>query len=131
VIVLDSAAAVDYLLRLEPDVTWVRELLAAHEGDIHAPHLIDVEVTSVIRRFVLKRGATAHDGLQRVRALRDLGIRRYPHSQLLERVWELRRTVAPPDACFVALAEALDAPLVTTDRHLARARGPRIPVLCP
>ena len=130
-IVLDSSAAVDFLLGLEPEAAWVAGHLAGHEGDVHAPHLIDVEVTAVIRRFVLERGLTAQSGLQRIRAMAKFDIRRYPHAQLVERVWELRRSVSPPDGFFVALAEALDVPLVTTDRRLARAHGPRIPILAP
>jgi predicted nucleic acid-binding protein len=131
VIVLDTAAAVDLLLGLEPEASWVRSHLAAHEGDIHAPHVIDVEVTRVIRRFVRARGLSAEDGLARVRAMSTFALRRYPHTQLVDRVWELRGSVASTDAFFVALAEALDAPLVTTDRRLARASGPRVLILAP
>ncbi len=130
-IVLDSSAAIDFLLGLEPEGSWVEHQLAAHEGDLHAPHLIDVEVTTVIRRYVHERALSGQSALQRLHAMSKLGIRRYPHVQLLDRVWELRKNIAAPDGFFVALAEALDAPLVTTDRHLARAHGPRIPILAP
>jgi predicted nucleic acid-binding protein len=131
VIVLDSSAAVDYLLGLEPEATWVADRLAGHEGDIHAPHLIDTEVMTVVRRFVREHALTAENGLERVRAMSAFPIRRYPHTELTERVWALRERVASNDGFFVALAEALDAPLVTTDRRLARVKGIRVPILAP
>ena len=130
-IVLDSSAGVDYLLRIEPEASWVEAQLDGARWKLHAPHLFDVEVVSAIRRLVLGGRLSLREGAARARLLAALSLRRYPHVQLLDRVWELNPTVTPSDACFVALAEALDVPLVTTDRRLARARGPRIPILAP
>jgi predicted nucleic acid-binding protein len=131
VIVLDSSAAVDYLLGREPEAEWVRQQLHDARWRIRVPHLFDVEVVGVLRRHVLAHELRAGDAHARVRLLAELPARRYPHVQLLGRAWELHPTVNTPDACFVALAEALNVPLVTTDRRLARARGPRIPILAP
>ena len=130
-IVLDSSAAVDYLLGREPEAAWVRQQLRDAHWRIRVPHVFDVEVVGVLRRYVLARELLAEDAHARVLLLAQLPARRYPHVQLLGRVWELYPTVRTPDACFVALAEALSIPLVTTDRRLARARGPRIPILAP
>ncbi len=130
-IVLDSSAAIDYLLGLEPQAAWVERRLDDAGWALHAPHVFDVEVVSGIRRLVLRQKVPAARGAERARLLVDLRLRRYPHVQLLDRVWELHPSVTPADACFVALAEALNVPLVTTDERLARVRGLRIPVLSP
>lgn len=90
---------------------------------VHAPHLLDVEVAQVVRRYAL----TGQVDQERCRmALDDLAefpLRRYPHDVLLPRVWELRNNLTAYDAVYVALAEALDAPLVTRDQRLASAAG--------
>jgi predicted nucleic acid-binding protein len=130
-IVLDSSAAIDYLLGLEPEAAWVEARLDDAGWRLHAPHVIDVEVVSGVRRLVLSRKISRARGAERTRLLAALPLRRYPHVQLLERVWELHPTVTPADACFVSLAEALDVPLVTTDSRLGRATGLRVPVLSP
>ena len=91
--------------------------------DLHAPHLLDVEVLSALRRFV------ANDRLdrQRAAAFRNLlvraDIRRHPHTPLVDLIWSLRHRVTAYDAAYLALATALDAPLVTTDRKLAKLPG--------
>ncbi len=130
-IVLDSSAAVDYLLGREPETEWVRQQLRDARWRIQVPHVFDVEVVGVLRRHVLARELRADDAEARIRLLAQLPARRYPHVRLLRRAWELHPTVSTPDACFVALAEALNVPLVTTDRRLARARGARIPIIAP
>ena len=130
-IVLDSSAAIDYLLGLEPEAAWVENRIDEARWRLHAPHVFDVEVVSGVRRLVLSRKIARARGAERTKLLADLPLRRYPHVQLLDRVWELHPTVTPADACFVALAEALDIPLVTTDRRLGRAAGLRIPILSP
>ncbi len=124
-IVVDASAAVDYLTPCEPQASWVTDLLLRHEGDLHAPHLLDLEVASAVRRRVSAGVLAASVGGAIVSDLADLGLRRYPHVALLERIWELRRSITPYDAAYIALAEALDCPLVTTDRSLGRARGHR------
>ena len=126
-IVLDSSAAVDYLAGYEPQATWVAAQLTGQEA--HAPHLLDVEVVGALRRRVLS------SQLARARAdlaLSDLlGLRlvRYPHTPFLRRAWSLRTNLTVADGVFVALAEALDAPLVTTDGRIAAAAGIRAEIL--
>src|SRR4051794_33800722 len=90
-------------------------------GDVHAPGLLDIEATHTFRGLL--RGAridlaTAERGLAE---LGELGVRRHPDARLLWRAWELRDVCTTHDAVYVALAEALDATLVTRDEPLARA----------
>ncbi|MDR2565276.1 MAG: type II toxin-antitoxin system VapC family toxin [Bifidobacteriaceae bacterium] len=95
-----------------------------------APHVIDVEVLGVVRRD-RKRGLLDQTAADQIAAdLRDWPGERFDHRPLLERAWELRDTLRIPDAMYVALAEALDAPLLTLDARLAAAPGPRCPIEC-
>lgn len=114
----------DYLLAIGEFERIAARLAAAGET-LHAPHLLDLEVGQALRRL-LRRGALsdarAMDALTDMSAL---GVRRYPHTRLLGRIWELRANVSVFDAAYVALAEALDAPLITADQALARAPGHR------
>ncbi|MDQ3964183.1 MAG: type II toxin-antitoxin system VapC family toxin [Actinomycetota bacterium] len=98
------------------------------EPDLHAPHLVDLEVMSVLRRLHAageiesRRAALALDDLA------DLTLVRYPHWPLAPRIWELRPNLSPYDASYVALAESLRCALVTGDRRIARATGIRCEV---
>ena len=99
--------------------------------DLAAPQLLPVEVTSVLRRAVLAGDLTADVG-----SLGHATFSRFPvalvaYEPLAERVWELRTSVTAYDAWYVALAEALDAPLATVDVRLSRSTGPRCPFLTP
>lgn len=97
---------------------------ARHSGEtVAAPDLVDLEVGSVIRR--LHRAGSLDDRRagQAIADLQDLPLHRAPHLPLLARCWELRDSLTPYDASYVALAEALDAQLITGDRRFARAAG--------
>lgn len=110
-----------------PGSEAIRRILT-HDADHAAPHLVDAEVAAVIQ--VHHRNGTL-DGTSARQALADLGAwpgERYAHRPLLERAWELRDNLRLYDALYVALAEALDATLLTLDRRLARAPGLRCPV---
>ena len=130
-IVLDTSAAVHYLFGTKGRALWVEEQCDAARWNLHAPHLIDVEVLSVLRKAVFRRELSP----RRARALLDilvgLPLKRYPHLQLLDRAWSLRSHVSSPDAFFVALAEALDVPLVTTDLRLSRTHGLHATIIAP
>lgn len=121
-IVLDSSALVDFLTANEPKASWVDRRISA-EDVLAAPHLIDVEIVGALRRLVATSVLDAGTADQVVLDLAGFDLERYPHVDLLERVWQLRHHVRASDATFVALAEALDVPLVTTDARLGRARG--------
>lgn len=120
-IVVDTSAVLAVLTGRPRDEDLVRRL--ADDADLHAPHLIDVEVVHALRRLV-SSGDLTQDRAADVRSdFADLSIVRYPHSPLADRMWELRHALSAYDAAFVALAEALGIPLVTCDLRLARAAG--------
>jgi predicted nucleic acid-binding protein len=128
VIVLDASAILDYLLEFEPQASWTAEQMT-EEPSLHAPHAVDVEVLATLRRGVLASEFSAARARLALDDFQVLPIRRYPQKPFLERAWELRANLTVPDALYVALSEALEAPLVTTDRRLARARGPRTEII--
>ncbi len=127
-IVLDASAAVAVFLNLGLGASRIREWMAEEDDDLHVPHLFELEILNVLRRYFL------HGVLSRERARLALGrlstmsITRYPHTALLPRIWELRENVTAYDAAYIALAETLNAPLVTTDARLARVPGIRASV---
>lgn len=122
-IVVDASVVATALTDDDADGDRARAHLRGQR--LAAPHLLDLEVTSVWRRLE----ATGRlDRRRAERALHDLlalGIERVTHTRLLDRCWELRNNLTVYDAAYVALAEALDAPLVTADRRLAGAPGIR------
>jgi predicted nucleic acid-binding protein len=128
-IVLDSSAAVDYLARRAPG-DWVAEQIFA-EPTLHAPHVLDVEVVSALRRLVRTASIAEATAAAALARLLQLDVTRYPHLPLIPRMWELRAVASASDAAFVALAESLDAVLVTTDARLARTHGLRVEILAP
>jgi predicted nucleic acid-binding protein len=123
-IVIDASALIEALLGM-PAADAVEAWLFNPRQAVHAPHLIDIEVAQVVRRFASRRDITAETGRAALVDLVDLRVYRHPHDFLLPRVWELRHNLTAYDAVYVALAEALDAPLITRDRALAAATGHR------
>ena len=123
-IVLDASAAVDFLLERGERGTWVRDRIAP-EDHVVAPHLIDVEVAAAIRRLeqVADIGRARADTA--VRDFATMPVTRYGVTRLLERVWQLRGALTPYDAAYIALAEVVAAPVVTTDGRLGRSAGHR------
>ena len=121
-IVLDASAALSGLLNAGP----AREALA--EEQLHAPHLVDSEVASGLRRHVASHRIAADDGWAALDAWRRLGLTRYAVHGLLQRVWELRENLSVYDAGYVALAESLGCSLVTADGRISRASGVRCPI---
>ncbi|HXT78424.1 MAG TPA: type II toxin-antitoxin system VapC family toxin [Acetobacteraceae bacterium] len=121
-IVVDASALIEILLRT-PAAGAVEKRLFDTQETLHAPHLLDVEVTQVIRRYATSGEIDQDRGREALIDLADFPLRRYPHGFLLPRVWELRDNLTAYDAVYVALAEALDARLLTRDRRLAAAAG--------
>ncbi|CAA9454669.1 MAG: hypothetical protein AVDCRST_MAG28-2252 [uncultured Rubrobacteraceae bacterium] len=87
------------------------------------PHLLDVEVLSVLRHHTLRRVLARERGATALQDLKNIKMSRYPNTSLLGRIWELRDNLTAYDAAYVALAEALGALLITKDERLARAPG--------
>lgn len=110
------------------DAALIRERMAREDGGLHVPHLFEIEVASVLRRYALRHEFPDKRGVELIEDLGAMSISRYPHTALLPRVWELRDNLTAYDAAYIALAETLEAPLITTDARLARAPGIRAEV---
>jgi predicted nucleic acid-binding protein len=120
--VVDASAAIEWLLQTQKGSVIEAQVFSKGQT-LHAPHLLDIEVTQVLRRYARERAVTearAQEGLQN---LLDLRILRHRHTFLLRRAWQLRHHLTVYDAVYVALAEALDAPLLTCDAKIAAAPG--------
>jgi len=128
VIVVDASAAVDLLIRRQPQAGWVDERLRA-DDDLHAPHMIDIETANGIRRLTLRGLVSRSSARSLLRELADLRLIRYGHALLLDRIWQLWPAMTPADAAYVALAERLGATLITTDERLGRTQGHRARIL--
>ena len=119
-IVLDASAAIEWLLKSPVGVKIDKRIFARSES-LHVPHLLDIEVAQVLRRYVREKMITSQRAQEALEDLAGLPLDRYPHDFLLPRVWELRATLTAYDAVYVALAELLDASLLTCDRKIASA----------
>ena len=117
-IVVDSSVILEVLLAT-PAAAEIRQRIFARKETLHAPHLIDLEVAQVLRRYVASGDMSDVRGFEAIQDFLDLSITRYPHELFLTRIWELRNNITAYDAAYVALAEALMVPLLTRDSRLA------------
>jgi predicted nucleic acid-binding protein len=122
VIVVDASAILEIILNT-PRGSKVAALFRSPGETLHAPHLLDIEVAQVLRRYVLSGDLDKHRGDQAIADFSLLPIERYPHGELLDRICQLRDSLTAYDATYVVLAEALEARLVTCDARLSRAHG--------
>ena len=118
--VVDASVLIETLLRTDA-AERIEARLFEPGATLHAPHLLDVEIARVIRRYAAHGDIDAERGRLALVDLADFPLRRYPHDLLLPRIWDLRANLTAYDAAYVALAEALDAPLLTRDGRLAAA----------
>ena len=123
-IVVDASAVLEVLLNTPDGARIAARLFTAGET-LHVPHLLDLEVAQVLRRYARSEEVSAQRGAQALEDLVDFPLVRYPHEFLLSRIWELRDNATAYDAAYLALAEALPAPLVTRDAALASNRAHR------
>ena len=123
-IVVDASAVIEVVLRT-PAAAAVEHRVHDFRETLHAPQLIDIEIAHVIRRVAANGEITGDRGRAAIEDLADFPLRRHEHLPLLRRIWELRQNLTAYDSAYVALAEALDAPLITRDRRLAASSGHR------
>ena len=104
---------------------WVED----PDQTLHAPHLVDVEVANALRRLAAKDVISHRTAARALALAAGLDLQRYPHTDLLPRIWELRHNATAYDAAYLVLAEVLEVPLVTADSALAEVPGSRAEVL--
>lgn len=126
-IVLDASAAIELLLNTVIGERVGERLFASGET-LHAPHLLDVEVLHVVRRLCATGMLGDRRARQALADLADLPMTRYSHEGLTGRAWTMRASLTAYDAMYLALAEALDATVVTCDGRLGRAHGHQVRV---
>lgn len=122
VIVVDASAVLALLLNTAEASNIERRLVGVPES-LHAPHLIDLEIMHVLRRYLSLGELTPWQAEQGLNEVTEFQITRYPHYPFLRRIWALRRNLTAYDAAYLALAESLPAPLITCDARLAAAPG--------
>jgi predicted nucleic acid-binding protein len=125
--VVDASALLEFLLQT-PLGGRVEARIFRDGDELHTPHLADVEVVQALRRLARIGEVSAARASEAIADLTDLDLHRHAHLDLLGRAWRLRDNVTAYDAIYVALAEAIEAPLVTCDGPLARALGPRVSI---
>jgi|ERR1700733_1934351 len=124
-IVLDASVVVE-LLTNGALADSIRSDLSGRDESFVVPHLIDVEVVSAIRRLAAGQRIDAHRSDQFLTELAALPAERYPHTPLVGRMWELRHSFTAYDAAYIALAEAMNAVLYTSDQKLCRGHRARV-----
>lgn len=123
-IVVDASALLEFLLQTSLGAR-VEARLFRDDDELHAPHLVDVEIVQALRRLVRSGEVAAGRAGEAIADLTDLDLHRHAHLDLLARVWKLRDNISAYDAMYVALAEATEATMVTCDGPLANAPGHR------
>jgi predicted nucleic acid-binding protein len=121
-IVLDASAAIDWLIQSAAGQQIEKRIYSRSET-LHAPHLLDIEVTQVLRRLARENTISDQRAENAIHDLLRIRVVRYPHIFLVPRIWEHRNNLSPYDAAYIALAEQLGATLITRDARLARASG--------
>ena len=104
-----------------PDGVWAEQVLSS--GPIYGPELVAVETTNIIRRLERAKQITPLEATSAHQDHLRLNIELYPFAPFADRIWTLRHVLTSYDAWYVAVAEALDLPLATLDRRLAKANG--------
>ena len=125
-IVLDASAVVTILVG--PGGECIREKVEAPHESLHVPHVMELEVLHALRRQALLGTLSRQRSSEALTDLGNISFTRYPHTPLMGRIWELNENLTAYDAAYVALAEALDAPLITMDARLAQVPGIRAAV---
>lgn len=120
-LVVDTSAVLEAIAARDPAPGLIERL--SEDGDLHGPHLIDTELLHALRRMSIKQQISDERAADARSDFAELALVRYRHQPLNDRVWELRHNVTACEATFIALAEALSAPLITCDARLASTPG--------
>jgi predicted nucleic acid-binding protein len=129
VIVPDASVVFSSMMNDEEEGSWAADMI--RRGELAAPHHLPAEVANSLRRTASMRPEMRATADSASDELTRLVVEYFPFAPFAARIWQLRHNVTPYDAWYVALAEALDAPLATLDRRLVRADGPRCEFLTP
>jgi predicted nucleic acid-binding protein len=121
-IIIDASALLEILLRTPRADSLMARALDPTER-LHAPHLLDIEIAQVLRRLVQRKELILSRAEQAFEDLSAIVVERHEHRPLVPRIWQLRDAMTAYDGAYIALAEALDAPLLTCDGKLAGASG--------
>jgi predicted nucleic acid-binding protein len=124
-IVLDASAVVAVLVGQGPGAERIRQRVESPGQSLHVPHVMDLEALHALRRQTLLGTLSGRRSAEAIEDFKNLAFVRYPHATLVDRIWSLKDNLTAYDAAYVALAEALNAPLVTMDARLAQAPGIR------
>lgn len=122
-LVVDASTVVAALVDSGTDGRWAESVLTS--DSLAAPHLLTAEASNILRRSALAGAISAEQASLAYSDLLDLRVELFPYAPFATRIWDLRDNVTCYDAWYVALAEALNAPLATLDVRLAKASGPR------
>jgi predicted nucleic acid-binding protein len=125
-IVIDASVAIELLLPTDFGQRHIDTIFAQKR---HAPYLIDIEFLSGLRRLARAGAVDAPLARHAIETMREWSLHRHDQLNLLPRIWELRNSVSAYDAAYVALAEALDLPLLTCDGKLSRSHGHRAEIV--
>jgi predicted nucleic acid-binding protein len=128
-IVIDASVLVAALVDAGPQGTWSEHVLSG--GGLHAPELVLVEASNVLRRLELSHEITGAAANAAYQDLLQLHLELFPYEPFAGRIWELRHGITSYDAWYVAVAEALELPLATLDKRLSRSKGPVCGFLTP
>lgn len=112
------------MLNLGESARLVGDRMEEANGELHVPHIFEIEVLNALRRHTIRR-LSQERSAKLIEDLKSMRLTRYPHNALLSRIWELKDNITAYDAAYVALAETLDAPLITLDAKLSQAPGIR------
>ena len=126
-VVLDASVVVELVLGTGTGAS-IRGRLSDPMISLHSPELVDLEVLNVLRRYVTAGAVSPDRAVVALDRLNELDLRRHRHGPMRERIWAWRANLSAYDAAYVALAETIDAPLLTTDGRMGRAPGLAIPV---
>jgi predicted nucleic acid-binding protein len=121
VLVVDTSAVIHALVHRPAHPDLLRRL--ADDDDLGAPHLIDLEVLQALRRMVRIGELTDHQAADLRTDFAAMPLLRFPHTGVADRVWSLRDNLTAYDAAYVALAETMRCPLITSDARMAKASG--------